>query len=54
VRPDGFAAIHIESVPPSAGIHHVLNHHNIDFAFGFNHFENFLAKHHFKLTDIRR
>ena len=33
--------------------HHVLDHNIIDFAFGFEHFEDFIAKQLFKLTGIR-
>ncbi len=35
-------------------IHHVLDHNISDFAFGFEHLENFIAKHLFKRTGIRR
>jgi hypothetical protein len=52
VRPDGFAAIHIESaVVP---IHHVFNNAIGDFAFSFEHVEHFIAKQLFKPNGIRR
>ena len=52
VRPDGLAAIHVESaVMP---IHHVLDDDISDFAFGFEHFEHFMAKQIFKLNGIGR
>ena len=51
VRPNGFAAINVKStVVP---IHHVFDHHIIDFAFSFEHFENFIAEQLFKLNGIR-
>ena len=51
VRPDGFAAIHIESaVVP---IHHVFNNAIGDFAFSFEHVEHFIAKQLFKPNGIR-
>ena len=34
-------------------IHHVFNHHIIDFTFSFEHFENFIAEQLFKLNGIR-
>jgi len=50
--PDGLAAINAESaVTP---IHHVLDDDIRDFACGFEHFEDFIAKQLFKLTGIRR
>jgi len=52
VRPDGLAAIHVESaVMP---IHHVLDHNIIDFAFGFRHFEDFIAKRFFNVFGLQR
>jgi hypothetical protein len=47
VRPDGVAAVHVESAV--APIHHVLDHNIIDFAFGFKHLEDFMAKRLFKV-----
>jgi hypothetical protein len=40
--------------PATGGIHHVVDHNISDFAFGFEHLENFLAKQLFKRTGIRR
>jgi len=34
-------------------IHHVLDHNIIDFAFGFEHFEDFMAKRLFKVLGLR-
>jgi hypothetical protein len=35
-------------------IHHVLDHNISDFAFGFEHFEDFMAKRLFKVLGFRR
>ena len=52
MRPDGLAAIHVESaVMP---IHHVLDDDISDFAFNFKHFEDFIAKRFFKVLGLRR
>jgi hypothetical protein len=40
--PDGIIAINIESA--MAPIHHIFDDHISDFAFGFEHFEDFIAK----------
>ena len=50
--PNGFGAINVKSTV--APIHHVFNHHIIDFVFGFEHFEHFIAKQLFKITRIGR
>jgi len=50
--PDGITAINIESAV--APIHHIFGGDISDFAFGFEHFEDFIAKQLFKLTGIRR
>ena len=36
-----------------ASIHHVLYHNIIDFAFGFMHFDDFMAKRPFKVLGLR-
>jgi len=41
-RPNGFTTIHVE--PAVAPIRLVLDHNIIDFAFGFEHFEDFMVE----------